>query len=127
MKKGIEITLAIVSVFAVLNIDVDGASEGKYFPFPVPDKADGDLDGGVDDDDDDDDDDDSDNDNDDDDDDDSDNDVDEKEVSGSDFKKDFGDNEIGNNRDPLYARMSSNPTHSSNHINTTTFIRKLLN
>ena len=119
MKKGIEITLAIVSVFAVLSIDVDGANEGKYFPFSIPDKADGDVDGVVIVDDDDDDDNDNDNDDDDDDDDD------EKEVSGGDFKKDLADDKIGNNRDPLYARVSFNPTHSSSHTNTSTFIGKL--
>ena len=32
MKKGIEITLKIVNVFAVLNMDVDGANDGKNFP-----------------------------------------------------------------------------------------------
>ena len=32
MKKGIEITLKIVNVLAVLNTDVDGANDGKYFP-----------------------------------------------------------------------------------------------
>ena len=32
MKKGIEITLKIVNVLAVLNTDVDWANDGKYFP-----------------------------------------------------------------------------------------------